>query len=190
MRVVEEGANRFLRLRDWDRQEYAKAFRVFEASGKARISFRLRPHQTGHGTLEVDVVAAAGERPVRIALDGAGAIRANAGPDMIPVGSYAAGEWIDIDVTVDAGARVYSMSANGMTLATDAALAESVASVERLEFRTGAYRLQNWERRAFEWGTWATDTLPGADDQDPCAALLACGTRASSRSTARPLRSV
>ena len=54
---------------------------------------------------------------------------------------FKTGLWYDLKLTVDANLYgSYSLWINGKELLKNAALAEAVKSVERISFRTGAYR--------------------------------------------------
>ncbi len=80
VRVVDEAGNHMLRLEDADPYDYARASRVFETATTGEVSFRVRPHQTSHGGLFIDVQNASGQRPVQLAFLPDGTLRALNGP--------------------------------------------------------------------------------------------------------------
>jgi len=180
--VVMDKRNKILRLQDKDPYEYAKAVRVFPEAALTNLSFRLRPHQKGKagGDIEIEVLNFKGQRPVRIKIEGSsGRIKANVGRELKKVASFKAGQWLKFDIAVDTVTGVYDLKLNGKTIVSDAAFAEAltfagkpypsrfrVPTVERIEFRTGAYRLTDFSR----YGSGDNGCLkgggdlPGADD--------------------------
>jgi len=126
----------------------------------ANLSFRLRPHQANHGRLEVDVMDRKGQRPVRLAFDATGAVLANSGETMSQVGSYSPNQWMNVTVQANMEAGTYSLWLGGASVAANRPLAASIGSVERLEFRTGAYRLNDFTRRK---NFLPSTTIAGAD---------------------------
>jgi uncharacterized repeat protein (TIGR02543 family) len=138
----------------------ANGWSGFTNGAVADLSFRLRPLQANHGCLEVDVMDRKGQRPVRLAFDATGAVLANSGQTMSQVASYSAAQWLDVAIRVDMNTGTYSLRLGGTPVGGNRTLATSNGSVERLEFRTGAYRLNDFTRRA---SPLPTDTLSGAD---------------------------
>src|SRR5207249_4957894 len=57
--------NKSLQLEDKDPYDYAKVVRVFAESKSVRIACKMFAHQSG-GRLEMEVLDAAGHRPVRL----------------------------------------------------------------------------------------------------------------------------
>ena len=133
--------NKSLLLRDKDLYDYARAIRVFEETGKAEIEFRIFPEFNDSAPLEIDINDRFGNRPVRISFDSDGIIKASDGSRKTVVLPYKTGLWYHLKLTVDANLYgSYSLMINGKELLKNAALAEAVKSVERISFRTGAYR--------------------------------------------------
>ncbi len=162
--IAAEGSNRFLRLEDRDPADYASATRVFPRSDAARLSFRVRPHQLGASTapLEIDVVSHDGSRAVALALDPtAGKVTAHDGATATPVASYKASAWIDIELRVSAAAQSYSLTVDGAQVLSGAFL-EAASTVERITFRTGAFRLRDFDRRPIN-DPWLSTRILGAD---------------------------
>jgi len=163
--VVADGANRLLRLEDRDPVDYASVTRVFPETGLARLSFRVRAHQSGASSapLEVDVVGYNGDRAVAIALDpAAGQITARVGAASRAVAAYSPSSWIAIELRVFGEARRFSLRVNGAKVLGGAASPESSPTVERVVFRTGAFRLRDFTRRPTD-DPWLTTRIPGAD---------------------------
>jgi hypothetical protein len=180
--VVKNKAGKVLRLQDKDPYEYAKAVRVFPESTLNNISFKLCANQIGSGSgdIEIEVLNYKGQRPVRIKLQGkSGRIKANKGLNMTDVASFTAGQWLKLDISVDTVTGVYDLKINGKEIVSDAAFAEAltfadkpypskfrVPTVERIEFRTGGYRMTDYTR----YGSGDNGCvkgggdLPGADE--------------------------
>ena len=70
-----------------------------------------------------------------------------------------------MELIVDADRAVYDLKLDGATLLTGAAFLESSPSVERVVFRTGAFRLRDFTRRPDDNGM--PDRIPGADVVQP-----------------------
>jgi hypothetical protein len=176
--VTKDNVNKFLRLQDKDPYEYAKAVRVFPEGTLMNLSFKLRQKQKGSSDLEIEVLNYKGQRPVRIKLEG-GRIKAKNGTELMSVGSFAIGQWIRFDISIDTVTGVYDLKLNDKTVVSDAKFAVGLMfedkpygskfrmpTVERIEFRTGAYRLTDYSR----YGSGENGCLkgggdlPGADD--------------------------
>ena len=164
--VSDEGTT-MLRLADRDPYDYAKAFRVFPSAKQARVRTLVRAAQNSHGELHLELVGARGERPVRLALRPNGQIAWQDGAaNWHEVGRYEANRWHEFELICNTTGGVWSMMLDGQLLAKNLPFAEKVEAVERIEFRTGAYRLTDFSTNYYGGGTpgdRATD-LPGADD--------------------------
>lgn len=140
--TVSAEQGKVLELSDEDPYDYSSATRVFEQSRSALIRFRLRPAQID-ARLEIDLVSAAGLRPVQLAFTEDGKVEARHEGIWKPAGSYSANEWIDVEIDVNPGDDVdrFQFRINGEEVLFRAAyFTDLVSSVERLVFRTGAYR--------------------------------------------------
>lgn len=180
VQVVEfpSAADKSLELRDEDPYDYARAIRVFQEGTRAEITFRVQAAQTGTGLLDIEAVDHFGNRPVRLRFDSDGKIKATKGAETVELQSYQANQWYEISISVEATPfGHYAVTIDGREVLKEAALAESVLSVERLSFRTGPYRDQP---------TRQTDNeaphapLPGGDDRVAPAVFHLDDVRASS----------
>jgi hypothetical protein len=168
--VVAEIGNQFLRLQDRDPYEYAKAMRVFPRSRQVTMAFKVRTQQQGHGRLEIDVLDRRGERAVQMVLDStAGCLQARAGAELRELGAVAAGEWLEFGLALDASAGAWSLVLKGEAVLNRVALSAGVADVERLEFRTGEYRQEDFSRHPGPTEYWINNVLPNADYPVPNA---------------------
>jgi hypothetical protein len=153
--------NKCLRLEDRDPWDYAKAVRVFAESKALRLEFSLWAGQTDTGRLEIEVLDHRGHRPIRLSLAEDGRVRVATGEGIVDAGPYRAGEWLRFSLTLDTTAARYDVALDGRRVLQHAAFAEVAATVERLSFRTGAFRLEptrQSDRYAIE------DDLPHPDD--------------------------
>ncbi|MHC4645966.1 MAG: hypothetical protein ACYTBJ_10710 [Planctomycetota bacterium] len=170
--VVTDKGNKVLRLQDKDPYEYAKAVRVFPEATLTNLLFKLHPHQKTKGGIEIEVLNYKGQRPVRIKIE-AGRIKANKGAELTDIGAFAASKWLKFDISVDTVTGVYDLKLNGKAVVSDAAFAEAltfadkpypsrfrVPTVERIEFRTGAYRMMDFSR----YGAGENGCLKGGGD--------------------------
>lgn len=172
--VVEEEGEHFLRLRDKDPADYAKAVRVFPESRRVELSFRARLTVKGHDNLEIDVVSRDGKRPVRIAFDAAnGQILAADHGVMQPVAGLEASRWIAFAIDVDAVTGRFHLRMEGDaeeapeapgagTAEFTGRFSEDCDTVERLEFRTGPYRMEAMERTSVS-REYLLDDMPDVD---------------------------
>jgi hypothetical protein len=176
--VVADGGNKVLRMQDKDPYDYAKAVRVFPETTKATISFRVRPEQKADDDLEIEVLNYKGQRPVRLQL-AQGVIKVADGGTMKNIGSYTAGQRLQFVLSVDTEAAKYDVQLNGKPALKGATFAEVLSNqgnpyhskfrtptVERIEFRTGKYRLDDLSRYPTGKNDFLVNQpdLPGADD--------------------------
>ena len=162
--VVDSGG-RYLQFRDTSRYDYAKAVRVFPQSSEAvDIRFRVRAGQTNTEEFDIEVLEKRGERPIRLVFNKSGKITANNGGSNAEVGAYQADTWYTIKIHVDVTAKAYDLYIGNDKVLTGAGFAESVDSVERIEFRTGEYRMTRDTP-----GHSSGDDYPNADEPLPLA---------------------
>lgn len=154
-------ANKSLRLEDREPYDYARAVRVFAEASAVQIAFQIVALQSDTGSMEIEIVDHAGIRPVRLVLGGDGKMRASNRGALVDVGPYRAGTWLRINLAIDTLAGKYSLSIDGNVVLQQVGLAESVESVERLSFRTGAFRTEP-TRRSDRYGV--LEDLPTPDD--------------------------
>lgn len=181
VRLVAGDSGTVLRLGDKDPYDYAKAFRVFPESKQVTVSARISPKQNKGGELHVEMVDASGKRPVRLRFSTASGIeRQDAAGNWHRMGDYQAGRAVGLTLTVDAAAGLWSGYLDGRALGEALPVAEAAASVERIEFRTGAWRLDDFRTNNYGGrtpGSRQTD-LEGAHDPVQLAEfdLLGLGT--------------
>lgn len=133
--------NKSICLQDEDPYDYARAIRVFKKAERAQLKFKLYPAQNNTGELSVDVTDQFGNRPVRLSLDDKGQVLVHNGGKELVVQKYEPGKWLDVEINVHAVlSGSFNLMINGREVISNAALAEAVTSVERISFRTGAYR--------------------------------------------------
>jgi hypothetical protein len=133
---VEDGN---LVLKDRDPFDYAKAERVFPASGKLSTSFSVTPKQDNFGLMEIELQDDKGMATVRLTFDTAGVLSAKAGARYKNFLKYKAGETYNIKLKLNAANRFYTITVNGKDMLTGLAF-QPVANVSRIVFRTGNVR--------------------------------------------------
>ena len=156
--------NRALEFRDEDPYDYARAIRVFPATHGVKVSFKIFARQT-NARFEIDLLDAAGARPVRLALGEDGRIWACHEGQWMDAGSYQSNHWLtfELEIPRDPNADRCAVLIDGKSpLPRPAFFTDPVATVERLSFRTGAWRDRGFGGR----------DLPGADTKTPLASFL------------------
>jgi len=164
VRVADAEGRRVLELRDEDPADYARADRVFPAAHGVKIGFKVLARQSD-ARLEIELLDGAGLRPVRLAFEENGRLRACHEAQWIDAGAYQAGRWheITLEIPADPDADRCTISVDGKAaLPRPAFFTDPVASVERLAFRTGPYRQRGYGGR----------DLPGTDAKSPAASFL------------------
>ena len=160
----ESAPNHALELRDEDPYDYARAVRIFPATHGVKVSFKLLARQT-NARFEIELLDGAGLRPVRLALGEDGHLWACHEGQWLDAGPYTAGQWhqFELEIPRDPNADRCTINVDGKSpLPRPAFFTDPVATVERLSFRTGAYR---------DRGFGGHD-LPGADQKAPLASFL------------------
>jgi hypothetical protein len=132
--------NKSLELSDRDPYEYARAVRVFPEGAATDVSFKVFAKQNDAGRLDVELLDRFGNRPVRLMLTNGGEIEAANGSKAARLGSYVHNRWYVVRIAANAKRDHYSVWIDGKPVLMDARFAESVSSMERISFRTGAYR--------------------------------------------------
>jgi len=173
--------NHVLELRDRDPWEYAKAIRMFPAASRVAVEFRAMLAQAGPGLLEIEVQSAVGERGLRLRID----------PEWLSFdllkgdadsARWTPGRWHSIRLEIDASKGTYDCLLDGRKVATGVQLQENVRELQRLEFRTGAWR-QDVPSSIVQGepgspGSYRED-LPGADEPVAESAYLIDDVRTS-----------
>jgi hypothetical protein len=164
VRVVAAEGSQCLELRDEDPCDYARAVRVFPAAHGVKISFRVLARQ-GTGRLEIELLDAKGARPVRLAFEENGRLRACHEGQWLDAGPYVANRWhaftLEIPSAPDAD-RCALLVDGRSPLPRPAFFTDPVATVERISYRTGPHRERGYGGR----------DLPGADQPTSPAAFL------------------
>ncbi len=164
VRVVDADGRRVLELRDEDPCDYARADRVFPATHGVKITFKVLARQT-QARLEIELLDATGLRPVRLAFEENGRLRACHEAQWLDAGPYESGRWhaVSLEIPADPAADRCALLVDGEArLPRPAFFTDPVETVHRLSFRTGAYRERGYGGR----------DLPGADERAPAASFL------------------
>ncbi|HEX3357284.1 MAG TPA: hypothetical protein VHS31_09960 [Tepidisphaeraceae bacterium] len=114
-----------MRIENRDPHDYVRVTRVFSESDLVKVSFDLLAEQLEQVPLEIEFMSKMGaRRELRIS---SGDLR------------LAPGEWVSIEIHRDAGQGQCKIMVNGK-IVRDGASDEAGHSVNRISFRTGAYR--------------------------------------------------
>ncbi len=125
-----EIGGRVLRLQDEDPYDYAKA------------GFRVQTGESNGGRLEVEVLDRQGRRPVRLRFDERG-IWSGLISTHVPglrLASPIGGKWVDVELRVDVARQQFTALLNGNRVAEMSFAENTTEPMERLCFRTGAFR--------------------------------------------------
>ncbi len=144
IRIVAIGTpgNHALELRDEDPYDYARAVRVFPETHGLKFSVNILARQS-QARLEVDLLDAKGARPVQLAFAEDGHLWARHEGVWQDAGSYPIDQWLNLSLEIKPSATADSaeLRINGKTVLSRALVFnEPVRTVERVSFRTGAYR--------------------------------------------------
>ncbi|MEM9887540.1 MAG: hypothetical protein AAF849_16710, partial [Bacteroidota bacterium] len=76
--------------------------------------------------------------------------------------------WLDISIAVNAADKTYSLNINGEEVLKEGSFLEEAETVERLEMRTGTYRMDDFTRVG-TWKDYPPSTLENPDMEKPNA---------------------
>ena len=158
-----DARNKSLQLEDSDPYDYARAVRVFPEAASVRLSCRIFAKQSNHGRLELELLDGAGHRAVQVTFDEKGQMQVANGAQITATGVYRAGAWLRLEIAAANGK--FDLAVDGKTVVQQAAFAEAASSLERLSFRTGAYRTEPTRQT----DRYAGEDLPEPDAQVPVA---------------------
>ncbi|MEZ5275061.1 MAG: hypothetical protein R3F07_01620 [Opitutaceae bacterium] len=167
--------NQVLELRDEEPYDYAKAEHVIPSSQRVRISFRVMQAQFGLNGLEFEAQTARGGRPLRLWWS-PGQLGFDVAGTEVERTSIETGRWHRIDLELDCGEERYSVSVDGVVIHSDLDLEDNPESIDRLVFRTGAWRMDVRQSIMDKGepgapGVYDAD-LPGADTKTAASIYL------------------
>jgi hypothetical protein len=151
-----------LRLRDFDRYDYAKAERILYDAPKQTVICTILPHQDDHGELYIELQDEKGTPGIRLVLRGGGqlCVRQTA---VVPYYSYQAKEPLTLTITADCASHRFTLSINGSEEKKHLFMT-AIDSISRFVLRTGAPRLT--PTREEDPCEDVTQILPLADEKD------------------------
>lgn len=158
--------NACLELRDRDPWEYAKAERAFPAAPRVAVEFRLLTTRPGAAALEIEVQGSRGERPMRLKIQHELLAVDHMGAEFAPV-PLSSNQWHQVRLELDTTRGAYRCLIDGRVAFAEVKLQHAVAGLQRIEFRSGAWRQDvPWPIHQGEPGSPGVyrEDLPGADD--------------------------
>lgn len=145
--ALEGTGNHALQLKDADPYDYCRAVRVFPAGRRLHCAFKVRPGQSDHGRLEIELLSRRGLRPVRLVFDENGKLRAREYEWNYEICTYKANEWMSVQLNVDLDKPTWQVVINDAVkmelqwaYEPERRMDGPVPSLERISFRTGEYR--------------------------------------------------
>lgn len=159
-----------MRIQDADRYDYAKAVRVFQGSARQTLSFELYV-ESSEQNLDIEILSARGDRLVQGRIDRDRTFLVKQGADSYtPAGQIEAEQWHSFEIGLDTPKRRFSIRLDGKGIVQDAVYSVLEGAPERIEFRTGDYRLTDDVQKYKSGGEskpgWDE---PGADEPVPAA---------------------
>ncbi len=167
VRLVSDGGGAVLRLADKDRYDYARAVRVFPESNKVTVSTRVRPQQSNTGELQIELMDKTGKRPVRLRFASNGDLQRYGNSSWAKVADYNSNSWYALDISCDAVANSWTLTINGVQQSGSFPFSENVNTVERVEFRTGNWRMDDFSTQWYGPGTPGDRTSALSNASDP-----------------------
>lgn len=151
-----------LQMRDYDPFDYSRATRVFGQAPRQRIQFMLfiesNPEQ-----FQIDICDPKGSRLVRARIDSEGNYYASdLGQGIQVIKHFPVRKWVGITIEIDSERGVYSLEFDGKSVLDNLKFL-APGSVERIDFRTGEYRLDN---KVSEYKS-GDQAVPGYDETRP-----------------------
>ncbi|MGD0341795.1 MAG: hypothetical protein ABSA76_08835 [Bacteroidales bacterium] len=139
VKIEKADGKRVLALRDKDESDYAKAERLFLASEKVEVEFKIKTAQANFGTLHIELQDASGAAALRLIFDKDGYLKMKAGYRLKNILKYEAGKEYDIRIVAATSDRSYTVFVNDEK-GVNGLFFASVHSLERVVFRTGEVR--------------------------------------------------
>lgn len=160
-----------MRIKDADPYDYAKAVRVFQRAGQQTISFELYV-ESSEQNLDIEILSARGDRLVQGRIEKDRSFLVTKGADSYtPAGQIEAGRWHSFEIGLDTPKRQFSIRQDGKEIVQNAAYSIAEGEPERIEFRTGEYRLTD-DVQKYKSGD---ESKPGWDEpgaDEPVAAAV------------------
>jgi hypothetical protein len=139
--IQEENGNKCMEMNDEDPYDYSRAIRVFKEGTELVISFKIKVQSMDTTQFDMDITDRFGNRPVQISMGKDGFIEASSGSEMKSFMKFEVGKWYNFKIEVDASnLGSYSLLVNDTMVLENTPTVMAVKSLERLSFRTGAFR--------------------------------------------------
>ena len=157
--VKEPGETKSLMLKDFDPYDYARATRVFSYAGKQQISFDLFI-ESNPESFHIDICDKKGKRLIKILIDSENVILVNNTENKKQESTELSnGEWHKVVIDFNSLSSDYNIRINN-NFVLEGNKFNGDGQPERIEFRTGEYRL---DRKITEYKSGDT-SKPGWDE--------------------------
>lgn len=161
--VKDKNGNQCLEMNDTDPYDYSRAIRVFHEGTEAKVGFKVKVQSMDTTQFDIDITDQHGHRPVQISFGKDGSIHANNGSDMKSLMKFEQAKWYTFKIELHTDKiGSYSLYINDKLALENVPTVMAVKSVERISFRTGAYR--DLPNRTTP-NEAPAPPLPGADEQ-------------------------
>ncbi len=161
--VKESNGNKCIQLIDEDPCDYSRAIRVFKEGTNIALSVKVKVAVIDTTQFDINITDRFGNGPIQITFDNDNFIKTTESSGMKPLMRFNIGDWYTIKINLNThNLGRYSIMINDKLIAENVPALMAVKSVERVSFRTGAYR--NFPNRKTP-NEVKSPPLPGADEK-------------------------
>ncbi|MBL7968345.1 MAG: exo-alpha-sialidase [Prolixibacteraceae bacterium] len=137
--VENRNSQKCLSIQDKDEFDYAMASRLFPASEKISIEFRIEAGQNDRGTLHIELQNEKNAAAMRLVFDADGSLKTKAGYRMRNLMKYESGKTYQVRIEAQTSNRYFEVFVDDKKVGNGLFFAP-VASLQQLVFRTGEVR--------------------------------------------------
>lgn len=137
--VENHNSQKCLSIQDKDEFDYAMASRLFPASEKITVEFRIEAGQNDRGTLHIELQNEKNAAAMRLVFDADGSLKTKAGYRMRNLMKYESGKTYQVRIEAQTSNRYFEVFVDDKKVGNGLFFAP-VASLQQLVFRTGEVR--------------------------------------------------
>ena len=139
--VKEDNANQCLQMVDSAPYDYSRAVRVFQEGTVMDARFKVKVLKTDTAQFDIEIADRFGNRPIQITFDNDDKIKITDGAKSKSIMSFEKEKWYSFIIKYNSdGIGQYTITINDTVIAKNLSTAMAVKTVERISFRTGAFR--------------------------------------------------